>query len=193
MLNRDEEALLKKLKRSEQRLIAAYKLVALGTWDWDLVSNEQAWSDKTYEILGVEPGKAVTRELFESLLHPDDLKYVNDCLAQGLKQEGDITYGYRIIRPNGEERYIYSHLTFEKDENGDKVRVLGTNQDITEQKLIRRKIEKAEEMYRLLTDHSNDLICLQEPNGAFRYISPSVKNLLGYEQSEFLGKKIISE
>ena len=145
MLNRDEEALLKKLKRSEQRLIAAYKLVALGTWDWDLVSNEQAWSDKTYEILGVEPGKAVTRELFESLLHPDDLKYVNDCLAQGLKQEGDITYGYRIIRPNGEERYIYSHLTFEKDENGDKVRVLGTNQDITEQKRAEHALRESEE------------------------------------------------
>ncbi len=145
MLNREEEALLKKLKRSEQRLIAAYKLVALGTWDWDLNSNEQAWSDKTYEILGVELGVPVTRELFESLLHPDDLNYVKEKLAEGLKQDEDITYGYRIVRPNGEERYIYSHLTFEKDDNGDKVRVLGTNQDITEQKRAEHALRESEE------------------------------------------------
>lgn len=145
MLNREEEALLKKLKRSEQRLIAAYKLVALGTWDWDLVTNEQAWSDKTYEILGVDTNEVVTRELFESLLHPDDLKYVKEKLAEGLKQEGDITYGYRIVRPNGEERYIYSHLTFEKDDGGKKIRVLGTNQDITEQKRAEHALRESEE------------------------------------------------
>ena len=145
MLNREEEALLKKLKRSEQRLIAAYKLVALGTWDWDLVTNEQAWSDKTYEILGVDTSEVVTRELFESLLHPDDLKYVKEKLAEGLKQEDDITYGYRIVRPNGEERYIYSHLTFEKDDGGKKIRVLGTNQDITEQKRAEHALRESEE------------------------------------------------
>lgn len=145
MLNREEEALLKKLKRSEQRLIAAYKLVALGTWDWDLVTNEQAWSDKTYEILGVDSNVVVTRELFESLLHPDDLDYVREKLEQGISQEDDITYGFRIIRPNGEERYIYSHLTFEKDEQGKKVRVLGTNQDITDQKRAEHALRESEE------------------------------------------------
>lgn len=145
MLNREEEALLKKLKRSEQRLIAAYKLVALGTWDWDLTTNEQAWSDKTYEILGVDGTAKVTRELFESLLHPDDLEYVREKLNEGLQQEGDITYGFRIIRPNGEERYIYSHLTFEKDDDGNKIRVLGTNQDITEQKRAEHALRESEE------------------------------------------------
>lgn len=145
MLNREEEALLKKLKRSEQRLIAAYKLVALGTWDWDLITDEQTWSDKSYEILGIEPGSPVTRELFESLLHPDDLTYVSDCLAKGLAKEDDITYGYRIVRPNGEVRYIYSHLTFEKDDTEKIVRVLGTNQDITEQKLAEQALRESEE------------------------------------------------
>lgn len=145
MLNREEEVLLKKLKRSEQRLIAAYKLVALGTWDWDLISNEQAWSDKTYEILGVEPGISVTRELFESLVHPDDLEYVKEKLEEGLQQNQDITYGYRIIRPNGEIGYIYSHLTFEKDEEGNKIRILGTNQDITEQKKAEHALRESEE------------------------------------------------
>ncbi len=45
-------------------------------------------------------------------------------------------------------------------------------------------------MYRILTDYSTDLICLHNPDSTFKYISPSIKNLLGYNQSEFLGKPV---
>jgi PAS domain S-box-containing protein len=72
------------------------------------------------------------------------------------------------------------------------VSLRGTNQDITAQKRAMHEIEKAEEMYRILTDNSNDLICLQEPDGTFKYISPSIKTLLGYEPSDFLGKNAFS-
>ena len=44
-------------------------------------------------------------------------------------------------------------------------------------------------MYRLLANNTSDLICLQEPDGTFKYISPSIENLLGYKQSDFIGKK----
>jgi PAS domain S-box-containing protein len=55
--------------------------------------------------------------------------------------------------------------------------------DITERK-------KAEEMYRLLADHTNDLICMHEPDSSITYISPSIKNLLGFTQSELLDKQV---
>ena len=47
-------------------------------------------------------------------------------------------------------------------------------------------------MYRLLADHSNDLISLHEPDSTFKYISPSIESLLGYDQSEFIGKRVFS-
>ena len=53
-------------------------------------------------------------------------------------------------------------------------------------------LKESQEMYRLLSDNSNDLICLQESDSRFKYISPSIKNLLGYEQSDFLGRKVFS-
>lgn len=145
MMKEDDNKLLKKLKRSEKRLDAAYKLVALGTWDWDLASNEQSWSDQSFEIMGLTPGQTVTRSLFESILHQDDRDYVAKTIAEGLTQDDDLTYGFRIIRPDGEVRHIFSHLTFELDDNGNKVRALGTNQDITEQKLAEIALKESEE------------------------------------------------
>ena len=58
--------------------------------------------------------------------------------------------------------------------------------------IIENKLAKEEEMHRLFADYSNDLICLQEPDSTFKYISPSIKSILGYEVSEFLGKKVFS-
>ncbi|WP_308421297.1 PAS domain S-box protein [Polaribacter pacificus] len=45
-------------------------------------------------------------------------------------------------------------------------------------------------MQLLLANHTGDIICLQEEDTTFRYITPSIKNILGYEQSEFIGEKI---
>jgi PAS domain S-box-containing protein len=55
--------------------------------------------------------------------------------------------------------------------------------DISERK-------KAEEMYRLLSDHTNDLVCMHDQDSKFTYISPSIKNLLGFEQTELLHKEV---
>ncbi|UAM97576.1 PAS domain S-box protein [Polaribacter litorisediminis] len=55
--------------------------------------------------------------------------------------------------------------------------------DISERK-------KAEEMYRLLSDHTNDLVCMHDRDRKFTYISPSIKNLLGFEQTELLHKEV---
>jgi PAS domain S-box-containing protein len=57
------------------------------------------------------------------------------------------------------------------------------------QKIIaEEELKKSEYLFRLLSENSNDLICLHDANGKFEYISPSMKDILGYDQSEFLGR-----
>ncbi|WP_162495563.1 sensor histidine kinase [Confluentibacter flavum] len=52
-----------------------------------------------------------------------------------------------------------------------------------------KKINTSEQKYRLLADHSKDLIFLVNPDSEIVYLSPSVKDLLGYEVSEAIGRK----
>src|SRR5690606_20159647 len=44
------------------------------------------------------------------------------------------------------------------------------------------------EYYKKVADNSRDLICVHEPDGTFKYVSPSVKQLLGYTQEELIGR-----
>lgn len=71
-------------------------------------------------------------------------------------------------------------------------KVFTTFDDITEQKEIRDEIARTQELFRLLANNTNDLICLQEPDSTFKYISPSIKTILGYESADFLGKKVFN-
>lgn len=178
-------------KKTLERLKESQKIANIGSWNFDISSNETEWSEETYRIWGLDYNKPLPSwNIIEKRIHKDDLELINK--AADLAYKGSpYDIEYRICLSNKVQKTIRS-ICKPILENGKVVRLKGTNQDITEQKLIRDKIEKAEEMYRILTDNSNDLICLQEPDSTFKYISPSIKNLLGYEQSEFLGKTVFS-
>jgi len=54
----------------------------------------------------------------------------------------------------------------------------------------KKKLAKSEELYRLIAESTNDVITLQDFNlkATFTYVSPSIKNVAGYEPEELLGK-----
>ena len=60
--------------------------------------------------------------------------------------------------------------------------------DITEQKRAESELRWSEERFRLLAEHTNDLVCLHDAGGRFLYVSPSCRRLLGYEPEELLGQ-----
>ena len=173
-------------KESLKKLNEAQKLAKIGSWYFVLSSEEVVCSEETFRIFGLDPTKGFPKiDEFMSIVHKDD----QELLLKSISQDKPYNIEYRIYLPNGVEKWIRTICEPIIGNNGEVVRLKGSSQDITEQKKARVKIEKAEEMYRLLTDNSNDLISLHEPNSTFIYISPSIKNLLGYEQSEFLSKK----
>ncbi|MBD3167994.1 MAG: PAS domain S-box protein [candidate division Zixibacteria bacterium] len=59
--------------------------------------------------------------------------------------------------------------------------------DISERLRAEAIIKEREEQYRLLADNIQDLICIHEVDGIYKYVSPSVKELLGYEPDELIG------
>lgn len=67
------------------------------------------------------------------------------------------------------------------------VQLLGISVDITAEKLAKERLEQREELYRLLSENSKDLICLHEVDGTYIYLSSAVKELLGYTSNELIG------
>lgn len=66
--------------------------------------------------------------------------------------------------------------------------IQGTINDITEKKIAEEKLKESEEKYRLISENMSDLIMVQNPAEEFIYVSPSVKDILGFTPEEILGK-----
>ena len=56
------------------------------------------------------------------------------------------------------------------------------------QELDREELKRSEEQFRLVTQHSHDLICLHDPDGTFRWVSPSVVQILGWRPADLIGR-----
>ena len=177
-------------KESLNKLNEAQKLAKIGSWVLTPSTQEVEWSEEAFNIFGFNSKKGVPDfETQLKVIHPEDKELVTESIRLG--KPFDIEH--RIIQLDGAEKWIRSIGNPILGDDGTVINLTGSYQDITVQKRNLAEIRKADEMYRLLTDNSYDLICLHEPNSSFKYISPSVKNLLGYEQSEFIGKKIFNK
>ncbi|HWO25622.1 MAG TPA: ATP-binding protein [Kofleriaceae bacterium] len=112
----------------------------LGVWEWDVSRDKVYWSDELYRILGFTPGEVAAS--FEALLervHADDLADVKRHRARSLRERGPISLEYRIVRPSGEVRTLQARLQGTPNDAGAVVRVIGTEQDITDTKDVAQR------------------------------------------------------
>ena len=124
-------------------LRAAEDAAHIGTWEWDLESDELRWSDNLFRIYGLEPG-AIRPSLgygylFEQL-HPGDRERVERA-GERIRQEGQLeALEYRFIRPDRAMRNLRATQALVEPSGTHPRRILGTVQDITERRRAEREI-----------------------------------------------------
>jgi PAS domain S-box-containing protein len=134
------------LRSSESRLLEAQALAHVGSWEWEIDTNEIRWSDEVYRIYGVEPGRFdVTYDSFIAMVHPDDRERLEDAVRAALMTGGFFEVEHRIVRPDGTQRAVAGRGRTVCDTDRRPVRMLGTELDITDRK-------RAEEQRRELAD-----------------------------------------
>ncbi|MGH7146908.1 MAG: PAS domain-containing sensor histidine kinase [Nitrospiraceae bacterium] len=177
------------LRQQRHHLVAAQALAHLGSWDWDIDTGEVEWSDEQFRIFGYEPGAiAVTYDRFLASLHPDDhapvLAAINDMLLG--KCPCDVEY--RIVRPNGEVRSIHARGDVHRDATGHPRSMTGTVLDITDRKRAEEALRAGEARFRTLAESTTDWMWEINEHGVYTYCSSKMRDLLGYEPDEALGK-----
>lgn len=160
------------LEKANKDLAEAQEIARIGSWEWDMDTGVVWWSDELCRIFGIKPGTATPGTgSFIELLHLDDLGSFTDQIAE--TKEGScprLERECRIIRPSGETRVIriIGSATYDADGKG---RMVGTSQDITEQKKLELEIEyKA--FHDPLTDLANRVLFRDRLIEALRQANP---------------------
>jgi len=124
-----------RLTQSEQGRSLALAAGQMGSWDWDLATDEWRWDEGQHRIFGVEPLKfKIAADNIRALIHPDDwssLQLIARDMAEGTRTQQT---EFRVLRPNGEIRWCIGTAAASVDGAGKAVRISGVTIDITDRK-----------------------------------------------------------
>lgn len=124
--------------------LATERIGQLGTWSWDLTTNEIAWSAQLYQILGVDRGAVEpSAEAFYRAVHPDDLELVQQTTSRSLESNIAASVDFRVVRSNGEARQVRMEASFLNGPDGRRRYVVGTLIDETDKRLAAAQMASA--------------------------------------------------
>ncbi len=187
--NSEHQRTVEALELSEERYAVAQRAANIGSWDWDIRTNALHWSDRIEPIFGFGSGEfGATYEAFLQCVHPEDRQHVIDSVNACVEEAKDYVIEHRIVWPDGTVRWVSETGDVIRDENGKAIRMLGVVQDITERKRAEEALRESEEKFRSLVETTSDWVWEVDLNGIYTYVSPKIKDLLGYEPEEVVGK-----
>ena len=178
------------LRRKELDLAEAQRIAHVGSYDLDLSNlneienNRLHWSDENFRVFGYEPGQIeVTGATFLNAVHPEDKERVQREINKGLRETDSIPLDYRIVRPDGNIRFIHSQSNVIRDASTHRpIRLLGIAQDVT-------KTKKAEEkFYKAFHANPEPMTIATFADGRFLDVNESFLRVTGHSRQDIIGR-----
>ena len=158
------------------------------------------WNPTAAKIFGYSTSEAL--ELRIEALVPEHLKAAHRAgiaryaeTGHGTYIDSDVPLELPALRKSGEEIYVelsLSPIEPASEADGDERFVMAIVRDVTERKRAGEALKENEERFRLLAQNFSDVISLVDEDGMVRYLSPSIKRVLGYEPEELVGTSSFS-
>ncbi|WP_372827367.1 PAS domain S-box protein [Polaromonas sp.] len=180
------------LQLARDRLRTAQRIGKIGNWDFDIASNRVWWSDETYDIYGLARGAQTSPvgdyEGVLSQVFPEDRKSYQAAQTRFFAGKGRLDIEHRIVRTDGELRWVHGLGESVLDGEGQPVTLTGTVQDITERKLASDALQASEAQFRLLTDAMPQIVCTMRADGWLTYFNQMWFDYTGLAMDESLGQ-----
>ncbi len=175
----------KQLRAVSERLNLALESAQIGTWEWDIATNQLLWDDRMCALYGF------SREDFnghyqdwKQRIHPDDWDNLYQAEQQALRGERNCNIEFRLILPNGSIRYISSSALVQRDQRGNPVRSIGLNIDISDRKLAEVALRNSEARFRSYFELSLIGMAITSPAKGWVEVNDHLCEIFGYSRTE---------
>lgn len=131
------------LRKSEERMGLAQRIAQISNWEWRPDTNQFMASAELCRLMGLRPQDfAGTLDAFLHLVHADDRGRVEEALHNLLTKRVPCKIEHRIVLPAGGEVTVILQAEALSDDQKQELSVVGTAQDITDQKQSEREIHR---------------------------------------------------
>ena len=175
------------LREREGQLLEAQNAARLGWWERDLSTGRVTWSDEMHRLWGWEPGQKISFETFLATVEVDDRQRLLAEAAR-LRQTGEsVGLDFRASVADGRQRWFRGGARLVHDEAGTPVKVVGTAQDVTEEKQTQEELRTAKELYQRILETAYEGIITFDAQDTTTFANPRMAQILGYSVEEMSG------
>ena len=172
------------LRLSEARLREAQAVAHIGNWELDTTTGKAYWSDEIYRVLGLSGTETPGPETLSELVHPDDWPQVACSLDAARNRGAPYRLQYRVIRPDGAERWVDSRASAVRDADGQVVRLIGVLQDVTEERHYQDRLRQSATVF----ENTAEGVFITDPDGNIVEVNPAFTEITGYPRAEVIGQ-----
>lgn len=185
-------------KEAELNLISSNKLLdesesiaKIGSWKFDVITNELIWSKGHYQIFDLEelPADQLFKK-YRSQIHADDVLNLDKAIENTVATGTDLVYNHRILLSDKSLKYVVGIGKPYKNEKGEVIGIQGTIQDITEktiseQKILRKNKEIRDIKYAL---DEAAIVAVTNQKGIFSYTNENFRTISKFSKEELIGQ-----
>lgn len=183
---------LKQARSKLQESEAKYRIISQNSSDCIcLHSPERDFvfvSASSLDVIGYKPDELENLRL-RDIVSRGDYQAVKASIAEViLNPEKKIVITFEAKQANGEMVWLETHGGAILDQQGQIMYFQTSTRNITARVEAEAKLRESEERYKLISQNAHDIISLMDMDGKYLFISPSIKDALGYEVEEILGR-----
>jgi PAS domain S-box-containing protein len=154
------------LAASEERMSLTIEAAQIGTFDWNVRTEEIIWNDYHRLLLGYQRDVPASYAAWETRVHPEDLQRVRTAVQMARATGTDYTCEYRIIWEDGSLHWLEAFGRFYYDRQQQPIRMMGIVNDITDRQQARIALEESEQRFRSLIEATTQIVWTARPDGS---------------------------
>jgi PAS domain S-box-containing protein len=171
------------------RLHLALEASKAGTWEWDLRTGENFWSEETWQLYGLEPKNVkASYDTWLKTIHPEDQSRTSNAVRDAAAKGTELYVEYRMCETYGVNRWLMSRGQPLKNEKGIVDRYIGVVIDITERKATEEALLQSEERFRNVFERTALGIAIGDMEGRVIECNLALERMLQYSKDELRGK-----
>ena len=191
---RDLKTTRDSLERNEERLRVALASAKAGTWEWDLSTDVNTWSEELFHLYGADSQEITpSYDNWQKFIHPEDWPEVEKTVRNAVKGQKEISTEWRVHNPSGPVTWLMSRGQPQFDDQGNLTRYVGIVVDITDRRT-------AEQNYQMLFRQMLDGFALHEiisndrgtpVDYRFLAVNPAFESMTGLKADAILNKTVL--
>jgi len=179
----------RELERVNERLSLATESGGIGIWDFDVASGRFVWDEQMWTLYGLKPGDedSIDGERWVGFVHPDDRERLRMHAREVICELDWSELTFRVVTAKGEERELYGTARAVRGSDGRALRLVGTNQDVTEERRVAREFARQHEILRVTLHSIGDGVITTDPAGHVLWMNPVAEAMVGWSDAEARG------